>query len=145
MPETKNLLLAYRQETRYPYALRFYCDGLVEEYSDRYMAFEDGQVVTHSQPLEWRAIARLNAEELRRLEEILRQSGFAALPGQVGSPAHSHDAAHYTWTATIDGTQKTVEAYGAAADRQPALKALSEAIQAITADAFDRESNGQDD
>jgi hypothetical protein len=138
MPKSSKLLLEYRQEGRKIWAIRFYLDGLVQEYSDSTLAFEDDQVVTHTLPLAWRKMTHLSAVELEKLTTTLRQADFFSLPSQVGDPKGVMDATWFTWKVNLDGQEKTVQAVGPQASTNPVLKLLSELIQDVTADAFDR-------
>jgi hypothetical protein len=138
MPESSELLLEYRQDGRKTWAIRFYLDGLVKEYSDSTMTFEDDQIVTHSLPLAWRKLTQLSAAELEKLTTALRQSGFLSLPSQIGDPTGIMDVTWFTWMVNLDGHEKTVRAVGSQASAEPALKLLSGLIQDVTADAFDR-------
>jgi hypothetical protein len=141
MPKPQHLLLEYRQEGRKAWAIRFYEDGLVKEYSDSTMAFEDDQIVTHALPLAWRKLTRLSSTELEKLASALRQSGFFSLPQQVGDPKGVMDATWFTWMINLDGQKKTVQAVGSQASANPVLKMLSKLIQEVTADAFDRQAD----
>jgi hypothetical protein len=143
MAKPNEILLEYRQAGRKTWAIRFYQDGLVKEYSDSEMVFEDEKIVTHSLPLAWRELARLTDVELGKLLAALRKVDFFSLPDQVGDPNQVSDGIRYTWTVHLDGKQKTVLAFGSQASSQPALKALGEMIQEVTADAFDRETDDE--
>jgi hypothetical protein len=68
----------------------------------------------------------------------LRQADFFSLPKEVGDPKGVMDATQFTWKMNLDGQQKTVWAVGSQASTNPILKKLSELIQDVTADAFDR-------
>ena len=138
MPKKPDLLLEYRQEGRKPWAIRFYRNGLVKEFSDSTMVFEDNQIVIHPLPLAWRNLTQLSTDELEKLTTALRQSGFFSLLQQVGDPIGMMDATWFTWMVNLDGQQKTVRAVGSQASTNPVLKILSELIQDVTADAFDR-------
>jgi hypothetical protein len=138
MPKDSHLILEYRQEGRKTWAIRFYQDGLVKEYSDSTMTFEDDQIVTHTLPLAWRKLTQLSAAEFEKLTTALRQSGFFSLQTQIGDPAGIMDATWFTWIINLDGREKTVRAVGPQASTDPVLKLLSELIQDVTADAFDR-------
>ena len=141
MPKKTDLLLEYRhQGGRQTWAFRFYQDGLVQEYSDSTMAFEDGKIVTHSLPLAWREIARLTPAELERVIAALRQVDFFSLPGKLGDSSRAKDASPFSWMANLDGQKKTVLATGAEATNYPAIKLLREMVQAVTADAFERQA-----
>jgi hypothetical protein len=138
MSKSLHLLLEYRQEGRKTWAIRFYRDGLVKQYSDSKMAFENDQIVTHSLPPAWRKLAQLSPAELEKLITALRQADFFSLPPEVGDPQGVMDATQFTWKLNLDGQQKTVRAVGSQASTNPVLKLLSELIQDVTADAFDR-------
>jgi len=140
MPKSLDLLLEYRQEGRKTWAIRFYRDGLVKEYSDSTMAFEDDKIVTHSLPPAWRKLTRLSPAELEKLLAALRQADFFLLAPEVGNPQGIMDATQFTWKMNLDGQQKTVRAVGSQASTNPILKKLSELIQEVTADAFDRQA-----
>jgi hypothetical protein len=141
MPKARDVLLEYRQDGRKTWAYRFYQNGLVQEYSDSEMVFEDGKIVTHSRPLAWRGIAHLSPVELDKVVVTLRQSDFFSLPGKVGDPTQIMDGAQFTWTVNLDGQQKTVIATGAEASTNPAIKLLRDMIQEVTANAFNREAH----
>jgi hypothetical protein len=138
MPKTSQLILEFRQEGRKIWAIRFYQDGLVKEYSDSTMVYENDDFITRPIPLAWRKLTQLSAAELEKLTTTLRQSYFYALPTQVGDPEGIMDATLYTWIVNLDGRKKTVHAVGSQASNHPLLKMLSELIQEVTADAFDR-------
>jgi len=138
MPQSKDLILEHRQEGRKTWAIQFYRDGLVKQYSDSKMEFENDQIVTHSLPPAWRKLAQLSPAELEKLTTALRQSDFFSLPPQVGDPKGVMDATWFTWMVNLDGQQKTVRAVGSQASTNPVLNILSELIQDVTADAFDR-------
>jgi hypothetical protein len=140
MPKSKNLLLEYRQEGRKTWAIQFYRDGLVKEYSDSSMAFENDKIVTHSRPLAWRELARLSPAELAKVLAALRKADFFSLPEQVGDPKRVKDGTQYTWMVNLEGQKKTVLAVGPEASANPGLKILGEMIQEVTADAFDRQA-----
>ncbi len=143
MPKTLDLLLEYRQEGRKTWAIRFYQNGLVKEYNDSEMAFEDGKIVTHSRPLAWREIARLSPDELEKFLAAIRKADFFSLPEKVGDSQRVSDASQSTWIVNLDGQHKTVQAAGSQASNNPALKLLREMIQEITADAFDRQGGNE--
>jgi hypothetical protein len=143
MPKTLDLLLEYRQEGRKTWAIRFYQNGLVKEYNDSEMTFEDGKIVTHSRPLAWREIARLSPAELDKFLAAIRKADFFSLPEKVGNPAKIMDGTASTWIVNLDGQSKTVLAAGSEASTNPAIKLLREMIQQVTADAFDRQA-GED-
>ncbi len=140
MPKTLDLLLEYRQEGRKTWAIRFYQNGLVKEYNDSEMAFEDGKIVTHSRPLAWREIAHLSPAELDKFLAAIRKADFFSLPEKVGKPAKIMDGTASTWIVNLDGQHKTIQATGPEASNHPALKLLRETIQEVTADAFDRQA-----
>ena len=138
MPESVDLIFEYRQEGRKTWAIRFYRNGLVEQYNDSTMAFEGDQFVTHPLPLAWRKLTQLSPVELEKLITSLRQSGFFSLPAEVGDPKGVMDATQFTWKLNLDGQQKTVRAVGSQASTNPVLKLLSELFQNVTAEAFNR-------
>lgn len=140
MPKALDLLLEYRQGGRQTWAIRFYQNGLVKEYNDSAMAFEDGKIVTHSRPLAWREIAHLSPAELNKFVAALRKADFFSLPDKLGDPNRAKDAPQFTWIANLDGQHKTVLAVGEQASANPAIKLLREMIQEVTADAFDRQA-----
>lgn len=146
MAKVSDLLLEYRQEGRNTWAIRFYQDGLVKEYSDSEMAFENDKMVTHARPLAWRELARLSSSELEKLLADLKSVDFFSLPEQMGDPKRVKDGIQFTWTLKMGGQKKTVLAFGPEASTHPALKKLSGLIQDVTANAFDRETgkNGSD-
>ncbi len=141
MPKTLDLLLEYRQEGRKTWAIRFYRNGLVKEYTDSEMKFEEDKFVTRSVPLTWREIARLSPAELEKVMAALRKANFFSLPDKVGDPKRIMDVTQSTWIANLDGKQKTVLAAGAEASSNPALELLREMIHEVTTDAFDRQAN----
>ena len=140
MPKSMDLLLECRQEGRKTWAIRFYRDGLVKEYNDSSMAFENDKIVTHSLPPAWRKLTHLSPTELDKLMAALRQADFFSLPPEVGDTKGVMDATHFTWKMNLDGQQKTVRAVGSQASTNPVLKLLSKLIQEVTADAFDRQA-----
>ena len=140
MTESKDLLLEYRQEGRKTWAIRFYKDGRVKEFSDSSMAFENDEIVTRLVPLAWREIARLSSAELTKFTTALRQAGLFSLPAQLGAIGRVKDGTQSTWIVNLDGQEKTVLAVEPEASEHPALKSLREMIQEITADAFDRDA-----
>ena len=140
MPKSKELLLEYRQEGRKTWAIQFYQDGLVKEYSDSIMAFENDKIVTHSRPLAWREMTRLSPAELAKVVAALRKANFFSLPEQVGDPKRVKDGTQYTWTVNLEGQKRTVRAAGPEVSANPGLKILGEMIQEVTADAFDRQA-----
>jgi hypothetical protein len=140
MPKSLELLLEYRQEGRKTWAIRFYRDGLVKEYSDSTMTFENDKIVTHALAPAWRKLTLLSPAELAKLIESLRQADLFSLPEQVGDPKGVMDATWFTWEINLDGRQKKVRAVGPQASSNPILKSLSELVQKVTADAFDRQA-----
>lgn len=140
MAKASDLLLEYRQEGRKTWAIRFYQDGLVKEYSDSEMVFENEKIVTHARTLAWRELARLTPAEMEKLLAALRKADFFSLPEQMGDPNRLKDGIRFTWKMNLDGQQKTVMAFGPEVSNSPALKLLGEMIQEVTADAFDREA-----
>lgn len=143
MPQASDLLLEYRQEGRKTWSMRFYQDGRVEEYSDEMVEFKDGQFITHAIPLEWRDVTVLVPVEMAKVNKALREADFFNLPAQFGDASQVKDGTVFTWTANLEGKSKTVRAVGGEAANHPALKQLSEMIQDVTADAFEREA-GED-
>jgi hypothetical protein len=141
MPKALDLLLEYRQDGRKTWAIRFYQNGLVKEYNDSEMTFENGKIVTHTRPLAWREIARLSRAELDKFLAAIRKVDFFSLPDKVGDSQRMSDASQSTWIVNLDGQKKTVRAAGSEASTNPALKLLREMIQEVTADAFDREAD----
>jgi hypothetical protein len=140
MAKSTELILEYQQEGRKSWAIRFYQDGLVREFSDTRMDFENDQIVTRAQPPAWRDLARLSAAELDKLLDGLRGANLFSLPDQIGEPGAVKDATEYTWRVSLDGREKTLLVVGSYAD-QPALNHLSELIQEVTAEALFREGN----
>jgi hypothetical protein len=140
MPKSPDLLLEHRQKGRSPWGIRFYADGLVKEYSDQVMKFEGGEIVTHPQALAWRKLTRLAPAELEKLLAAVRQANFFTIPDQVGDPQRVRDGIPMTWTVNLDGHSKTVQGIGSEASDHPGLKRITDAIQEVTADAFDRET-----
>ena len=134
------LLLEHTLRKRSPWAIRFYADGHVEEYSDQEMVFENNEIVTHSLPLEWRPLTRLSKEELDALKDAIRQSGILELPEKVGDSQRVMDGAVSEWYAHLDDHENRLTAWEPQASKHPGLKELSVAIQTITAAAFNRES-----
>lgn len=135
-----DLILEHTLHHRTPWAIRFYADGRVEEYSDQVMRFENDQIVTHQQPLEWRPLTKLSDEELDSLKDAVRQSGILSLPAQVGNPNQVQDGAVAEWYARLGERENRVAAWEPEASENPGLKELSVAIQTITAAAFNREA-----
>jgi hypothetical protein len=139
MPKQSDLLLEYRHEGSKAWAMRFYQDGLVKEYSDARMEFKDGDFVTHEIPLAWRKLAKLVPEELAQVVEAVHQADFFQLPEQIGA-SEVMDGILFVWTVQLDGRQRTVKARGSAAAAHPALKLLSKMVQEVTARAFNRQT-----
>jgi hypothetical protein len=139
MPKRSDLLLEYRHEGNQAWAMRFYQDGLVKEYSDTRMEFKDGDFVTHEIPLAWRKLVSLDPAELAQVVEALRKADFFALPERIGG-REVQDGTLFVWTAHLDGKSRTVEALGSAASAHPALKLLSTMVQEVTAQAFKRQA-----
>jgi hypothetical protein len=140
MPKSADILLECQQEGRKTWAIRFYQDGLVKEYSDTTMQFENDKIVTHTRPLAWRKLTQLSPAELEKFINGIRKADFFSLPQVVGDPHKVLDGTQFTWKVNLDKQQKTVLAYGSLASNHPSLKLLNELIQDVTADAFDRES-----
>jgi hypothetical protein len=138
MPKSMDLLLEHRQEGRKTWAIRFYRDGLVKEFTDSRMEFENGQIVTHSLPLAWRKLTQLSPAELEKFIAVLREADFFSLPLEIGASNKVMDATHYIWMLNLDGKQKTVRALGSQAADNPILKKFSALIQDVTADSFHR-------
>jgi hypothetical protein len=143
MTKATDLLLEYRQEGRKTWAIRFYQDGLVREYSDSKMTFENGKIVTHSRPLAWRKLTQLKPAEMEKVHAALRKADVFSLPEQVGDPKRLKDGTRYSWKVYLEGREKTVTAFGPEASNSPGLKLLGEMIQEVTADAFDREEDAK--
>ena len=144
MAKQPDLLLEYSLDGRQTWAYRFYQDGLVKEYSDSEMVFENGKVVTREVPLEWRKLTHLPAPELEKLVKTIRKVDFFSLPDKLGTVGRSSDAPVSTWSVHLDGKVKTVTAVGEDASSHPAIKALRELIQNVTAASFDSESQAGD-
>ena len=139
MPKRSDLLLEYRHEGRATWAVRFYRDGQVREYSDTRMEFKDGNFVSQTIPFAWRKLANLVPEELAKVTEALAQADFFALPEQLGD-SEVKDGTTFVWMADLDGKTHTVKARGSGASAHPALKLLSQMVQEVTAMAFQREA-----
>jgi hypothetical protein len=139
MPQS-DLLLEHILHHRSPWAIRFYQDGRVDEYSDQTVRFENDQIVTHEQPPEWRPLTHLSVDELDALKDAIRQSGILALPKQVGNPEQVMDGAVAEWYARLGERENRLSAWEPQASEHPGLKELSVAIQTITASAFNRDS-----
>lgn len=139
MPDSE-LLLEHSLLKRSPWAIRFYQDGRVEEYSDQVMVFENNQVVTHQQPLEWRPLTILSDDELEALKDAIRQSDILNLPERVGQPVDVADGAVAEWYARLGDRENRLTAWEPQASNHPGLIELSVAIQTITAAAFNRDS-----
>lgn len=138
-----DLLLEHTLKKRSPWAIRFYADGRVEEYSDQEMVFENNEIITRSLPLEWRPLTLLSAEELEALKDAIRQSGILELPEKVGDAQRVRDGAVSEWYARLGGKEIRLTAWEPDASQHPGLKELSVAIQTITAAAFNRESDSE--
>ena len=143
MAKALDLLLEYRQDGRKTWAIRFYRNGLVKEYTDSEMAFESGKIITNPKPLAWREIARLSPAELDKFLAAIRKVDFFSLPDKVGDSQRVSDASQSTWIVNLDGKKKTVQAAGSEASNHPALKMLREMVQEVTAEAFDRETGDE--
>lgn len=144
MPKALDLLLEYRhQGGRKTWAIRFYQKGLVKEYNDSEMTFENGKIVTHPRPLAWREIARLSPSELDKFLAAIRKVDFFSLPEKIGDSQRVSDASQSTWVVNLDGQHKTIQATGPEASNHPALKILREMVQEITAEAFDHEKGDE--
>jgi len=141
MPKSEDLLLEYRQDGRKTWAVRFYLDGLVEEFSDSKMEYKRGKFTTHPIPLAWRVLTHLSPTELEKVVAALRRSDFLSLPEKLGDSTRVMDGTLSTWTVILDGQQKVVRATGAEATHYPAIKLLREMVQEVTADAFNREAD----
>jgi len=137
MAKASDLLLEYRQEGSKTWAIRFYTDGLVKEFNDSEMTFEDDKIVTHTRPLAWRELTKLSPAGLKKLLAALRKAEFFALPDQLGDPTRLKDGTRFTWMMNLNGQKKTVVAFGPQASSSPSLKMLGEMVQEVTADAFD--------
>lgn len=137
MPKRSDLLLEYRHEGNKAWAMRFYQDGLVEEYSNVKMEFKDGDFVTDEIPLDWRELTHLDAAELKQVVDALHKADFFELPERIGG-REVRDGTLFVWTARLDGKTRTVEARGSMASANPALKLLSTMVQEVTAQAFKR-------
>jgi hypothetical protein len=134
------LLLEHSLKGHEDWQVRIYRDGRVEEYSDRYMTYEDGEFITHRQRLKWRPLTTLSPEEMERLIGVLRSSNFFEMPDSLGDRARISDGTLATWSADLDGKRKTVTALGSQATNHPALKLLGETFDMITANAFRRDA-----
>ncbi|MCJ7626634.1 MAG: hypothetical protein MUO76_24335 [Anaerolineaceae bacterium] len=134
------LLLEHSLEGREDWRVRIYCDGRVEEYSDRYMTYEEGEFITHQQRPKWRPLTTLSAEEMERLIGVLRSSDFFEMPDSLGDRDRILDGTLVTWSASLDGKKKTVTALGSQATHHPALKLLGETFDLISASAFKRDA-----
>ena len=134
------LLLEHSLKGREDWQVRVYHDGRVEEHSDRYMTYEDGEFITHRQRPKWRPLTTLSAEELERLIGVLRSTDFFGMPNSLGDRARISDGTLVTWSANLDGKKKTVTAIGSQATHHPALKLLGETLDLINASAFDRDA-----
>jgi hypothetical protein len=141
MAKSEDLILEYRQEGRLTWAIQFYRNGLVKEFSDSSMDFIEGQIVTLSKPLAWRNLAHLDSGEMKKLVEVMGKVDFFALPGKLGDAGRVKDGTRSTWTMNLEGKSKVVVAFGKEATSNEVLKTLREAIQAVTADAFKRRSS----
>ena len=144
MPKSEDLLLEYRQDGRKTWAVRFHQDGLVEEYSDSEMLYKRGKFITHSKPLAWRVLAHLSPSELEKVIAALRRSDFLSLPDKLGDSTRVMDGTTSTWTVNVENQQKIVRATGEEASNNPAIKLLREMIQAVTAEAFNREADEEE-
>jgi hypothetical protein len=136
-----DLMLEHTLHKASPWAIRFYQDGRVEEYSDQFMAFENNQIVTHTQPPEWRPLTVLSKDELEALKDAIRDSGILSLPEKVGDPQLVMDGAVAEWYARLGDKENRLSAWEPQASNHPGLKELSVAIQTITASAFNRDSS----
>ena len=140
MAKVLDLLLEYRQDGSKNWAIRFYQNGLVKQYSDSEMTFEGGKIVTHSLAPAWREIAHLSPAELGKFLAALRKADLFSLPEKIGYPTRIMDGVASTWIVNLDGKKKTIQAAGPEASNNPALKLLRDMIQEVTADAFDRQA-----
>jgi hypothetical protein len=139
MPKRADLVLEYRHEGNKNWAMRFYQDGLVEEYSDTRMEFKDGDFVSHEIPLAWRELTHLIPDEYEQVVGAIRKVDFFQLPERIGA-REVKDGILFIWTAHLDGHTRTVEARGSAASAHPALKQLSQMVQEVTGQAFKRQA-----
>jgi hypothetical protein len=134
------ILLEHSLEGRDDWQVRVYRDGRVEEYSERYMTYEDDEFITHQPPPKWRPLTTLSPEELERLISVLRSSDFFEMPDSLGDRDRILDGTLVTWSGYLDGKSKTVTAIGSQATHHPALKLLGETFDLITAAAFRRDA-----
>jgi len=144
MEDAAKLLLEYRQEGRKTWAIRFYQDGQVMEYSDSEMAFENGEIITRTRPLAWRKLVRLSSEELKKLHSAMERADLASLPAQIGEANRTSDGVCHIWIFKDGSQTKTIYAYDPEASSSESLYLMSETIQTLTADAFERVADEED-
>ena len=92
------------------YGRRVFADGRFEEYSASKIIVEERAMKTRVEPrpLDWYPLTTLPAEKVARLEKLIDDSGFFALPAEIDVPQAARDVTTWTVTAHRGGKSHTV-------------------------------------
>jgi hypothetical protein len=138
MQEQRSLILENLVQNPQEWGLRLYSDGAIEVLSDRWMSFENGEIVTHLQPLEWRWEVTLTTEEMSNLFRVIRSSGVMDLPEVMTSAVPESSPIFSYWKVQLDGREVQIQAVGSQASNHPVFSLLSREIQTVKALAMQR-------
>jgi hypothetical protein len=121
-----------------PSARRVTTDGDVLERNSTNVFFDGEEWHFEPQPLEWRRVVHLDADELEAVREAIASSGFMDVAPEHRPHGTSIGGTNVTWTASEGGHTHTVRLLGVPDVEVPEVTALSQALDGTIARAIQR-------
>jgi len=117
------------------YGRRVFADGRFEEYSANKVVVEQKAMKTHMEPrpLDWYPLTTLPAAKVAKLEKLIDDSGFFAMPAEIDVPQAAKDVTTWTVTAHRGGKSHTVRVLKYPFNQPPKLIQLVNHIVQLTA------------
>lgn len=116
---------------------RIYADGRFLEYSATRLVVEgEGRSMkmrSEPRPLDWYPLTTLPPAKVERLQKLIEESGFFALPPVIDYPGVVMDSTTWTVTARVGGRSHTVQVLKSPMNRPPKLLALVNQIAQLAA------------
>lgn len=133
------LLLEQRTEDPVsgPFIRRLSPDGTYWEYSAVEVSVVDGQIVSRAVEPRWRAEEQLEPAEVEQLSTLVRDK-FADLAEEYRPPGEVSDGFVVTWSACVDGEERTVVLRSVDGSQVPGLAEIGAAFENAVAQAAAR-------
>src|SRR4051794_13731978 len=121
-----------------PSARRVTTDGDVLDRTSTNVYFDGEEWHFEPQPLEWRRVVRLDADELEAVRGAIASSGFMGVAPEHRPHGTSIGGTNVTWTVNDGGDTHTVRLFGVPDVQVPEVTALSRALEETIARAIQR-------